>query len=797
MSLTRKLSHFLFMLAFVGSGGISFAEIVPVRSGEHDGFTRLALDLPRRLEWQLHSDEASSVLSFDGGKVEFDFEDTFRRITADRVSNLAAVPDRNALAIELNCSCEIKVFRLGDRMLVIDIHDPDVLDPPTGSNPDMQNASLRRESIQVLPRLARLRFPFELQETGTEHALAFSSGLGNVGSSDAGNKAEKPSADSVTLPNLPTLNATVEQAEYVTQSERRLIEQLGRAASQGLLTPQDRHLWANSRLESDQVGDPGANDASTPDVSSESGSAKRLGINLIAETSIDRDFLHMFQSQLGNETDEVCFSDDLLDVARWASGEPFGKQVGHLRAHLIGEFDRADTAIAKDLAKLYIHFGFGAEALYVIDIAKLDEDSERLLIQLGQILEYGRADNPDVFANQFACDSNSALWAILSQDPVSTMASPNSQAILRAFNALPVHLRTYIGPILNERLISIDQTATAAPVQRILERGVVSPDHRVQLAEANIQIANGQFQAATENLDAAIKANSEQSPQAVIQLIESKLASHLPIELATAELAGAYALEYRNHPIGAQLKHAQIRALSALGDFTVAFSELETFSETASEDVTEDLLSFAITELAEDADDIEFLKFALSELGSAENKLSVIAGNKAAERLIKLGFADEATILLRSDADGQDGRTRRLLRAQSALAQSKPELAESEILGLEGPEPDYLRARARAMSGDHSGASELFSTLGKFDLAQEQAWLGSEWDSLSRADDGLLPSIANIALGKPETQTSQKETPGGSLAQSHVLLEQSRASRVALDALLARMSVEGIPKEGE
>ena len=111
----------LFVLFFTLLAGISYAETVLVRGGEHEGFTRLVLDLPRKVKWTLETREAVH-LKLEGLEAEFDTSAALQKLNSSRVAELSQIKGRPELTIKLNCSCEVKSFYAGNKMLVIDIY---------------------------------------------------------------------------------------------------------------------------------------------------------------------------------------------------------------------------------------------------------------------------------------------------------------------------------------------------------------------------------------------------------------------------------------------------------------------------------------------------------------------------------------------------------------------------------------------------------------------------------------------------------------------------------------------------
>ena len=111
-------------LAVLVGASAAGAATVAVRSGAHEGFTRLTMDLPRRLGWALNGSGARRTLRLDGTDLDFDLSQAFTRIGRDRVRALSGGGEDATLVIDLGCDCDVDGFFAGESLLVIDIADP-------------------------------------------------------------------------------------------------------------------------------------------------------------------------------------------------------------------------------------------------------------------------------------------------------------------------------------------------------------------------------------------------------------------------------------------------------------------------------------------------------------------------------------------------------------------------------------------------------------------------------------------------------------------------------------------------
>ncbi|WP_322867073.1 hypothetical protein U5922_013350 [Aquicoccus sp. G2-2] len=759
------------MAVFAGLANLAalmaHAAPVPVRSGEHDGFTRLVLDLPAPSRWTLSETPDGSQITLKDIEATFDLSDTFRKITTQRIAGLAPVTGQNALAINLNCDCTVDAFLNPPRMLVIDIRDQ-----PTGADTAPPRLSDRPASPPP-PRPA-YHFPFAPQSGAA--------GTGQPPSDppDAPqNMATAPAPD-----GLSPASQTPHEKAHIYEAERRLTAELSRAVSQGLVTPKQTHLPTPEHTDPKDQGKAATGNA-TPDHAA-ARPAPHPDINLRAETSADRDFMRLNGASPHTNTGERCITEETLNVADWAENAPFGAQVGALRARLFGEFDRPDPAAATALAKLYIAFGFGAEALDILTVTKANPKSKAILSAMAEITEYGHGRHIAPFSGQYDCDSPAAFWALLADEHIPANAMLNEAAILRAINALPAHTRELLGPIASARLVALGKTELAAQVLRPVIRGTNTPNSRLDMAKAELHQAKGDLQDASATFAKVVDANTALSPKAVIGLIEARLEGGQAIDIGLADLAGAYAQEYRKSPLWEGLKRAQILALASAGSFEKAFHELALFIPQTSPEIARSVRSKAMGALARGAGDISFLKHALDTGAQGRSDLNAEAGIDVARRLIALGFPETAKSYLHAPAKGRTAHAQRILLARSALALGKPRRAEAALLGLIGADVDLLRARARSQAGDHAGAGRLYAALNQSDDATREAWLGQDWQTLGTSKDEVLRKSANLIA--PPAATTPADT--GVLATDRALLKESRAARDTLTQMINHFEIE-------
>lgn len=750
------------MFVWLTLAGPVAAQDIGIRSGEHEGYTRLVLDMPARAEWSLSENDRQPVLSFEQ-PWQFDTGDVFDRIDRNRlVAFQQTGPGR--LQLDLACDCDMNVFWHSDAMLVVDIADAvpgnDRTTPRVRPEAAPRNAVTRDQGDDahiaaetVWPRVRRsttltqnrLIPPVPGPQDGTDAALA---------------------------------NSETQQIAALARKREQVMEQLGRAASQGLLSP-NVHWPEKEERQTERDSAPGdaAEDAL---VTNEPPSNKQPALdNIRAHSSIDRDFLKHGHVITGEG--QACLPEALVRVTDWGDEAPFGAQIGPLNAQLYGEFDKPDEDVALRLARLYVYFGFGAEALRALRLVEAPTEGREITLAMAEILADGQAAPGSPLAGQLDCASSVALWAVMSAPTLPKNTRIDTDSVLRGFSALPAHLRRFIGPPLSQRFLSAGRSDTANRILRILDRGPEADSPEIGMAKAEAKLAQGAVVSAGETLDEVVEKGAEPSARALVRRIETLWQDGGEISFEMAQLAGAYASETRNTPIHKDLLWAHVAALAASGAFHQAFEEIDRIQDKGDE-VRDGLLNDVMGRLATQAEDLDFLQYALPSATGSVPAVSTAVANSTAARLLDLGFAKPAGAYLRGAVKAPHHRQRQIQRARMALQLSNPRQAEVELLGLDGPDINLLRAEIRNQLGDHGAAARLFESAGETEAARLQTWLAEDWERLAADSEADLSEVAAFMAIQPETSATDSAT--GQLRKGRDLLGQSEEVRGMLRTLL-------------
>jgi len=692
---------FLITLALIYLTLPSAAQTVSIRSGEHDSFSRLTLELPERIEWTIEQVDQRAYIRFKSSTLIVNADDVFDRIPRDRLSSILWDSEKRQIDLQLACDCRVNGFWFGKALLVLDISDAKATSP--------DSTALEKPAKKNL-----------LKTPKASHAASLLSPISSLESELQTNQLSQQSPATDTPEN-----------SILSDAQDRLLQQLSRAAAQGLISPNP------TQFQSMQEPDTGSVDrASDPQENLYFKEQKRLNINV--NSRIDLDFLGTLTEVMPDTGLSGCLSQQEIDVSSWGNDSPFGTQISSLRLRLTGEFDAVDEKVALDLARLYLFFGFGIEARQVLALLPKSR-SKLILLDLAEIADQGFVSVNTIFNDQMHCDSDVALWSALSYDDLPTDHPANTDAILRGFNGLPVHLRMQYGPILAIRLRAAGLDNAADRVHRILDRPNLPLTPAAELAKAQAELSDGDFEAGKKRLQEVVETNADVSVEALVLIIEERIKHGEGVSFDQAQLIGAYAFEKQNDPSAPMLLATYVRALAASGAFDQAFEQYAENQERLDQSDLSMLRSDMLRLLEGKGGDIEFLSqvfmFQDQDLKAADPAVV----NSIAERLLKLGFPERAKKILEEDSTiGKAlSRDRRILRAEAALAISQPRQAIVELLGLEGDDVEALRNDALMAAGENPAPSYAINDK-----------IAASTETSARTAPGLAPSQPVLAANR-------------------------------------------------
>ncbi|MDP3961955.1 MAG: hypothetical protein Q8Q26_18155 [Pseudorhodobacter sp.] len=726
------------------------AQAIMVQSGEHPGFSRLVLELGQPVPWTLGRTADGYELKLDGANASFDLSQVYRLIPHDRLAAIWVDPTSGNLQLGVGCACHAMPFEFRPDVLVVDLKDGP---PPPGSSFEtaLDGADLPRLAARAVPR-PRTR-PGGQPSSYDWRAAALAAAPA------AGSPAPARSL------SLPTPKADL------APLRNSLLQQMSEGAAQGVV---------DMTLPQPQGGDlPAAADPASGLVEQ-----IRVGEDLgFVAGPLPPDLAQMTADGGG------CLADEKLAIETWGEALPVAEQMAPSLAALTGEFDRPDPEAISRAVRFYLYLGFGAEARQLLRELELAPEDQTIWRAMAIILdEDPPTENP--FEGMLVCDSSAALWAVLAHPHLAIGDAPNTQAVLRTFSALPLHLRRHLGPPLAARFLERNDTETARALRDAVLRAPGDPGPQVRLMGAEIDRAMGDPGAADQTLQQLASEGGPVAARALIAEVEVQIDHGQPVDMPTVTALAALAFEHRGSEIEPALQRAHLLALAAAGDFASAFGQLA-----LAPDTEPDLWRI----LAEHGPDSAVLEYAVLEPETAPPTLPVETRRLLVDRLLTLGFPDPALRWLpKGLAPGpatpdQD----RLLAAKAQMQRRDAREALRLVAGLTGPEADRLRAEAHARLGDPVTAASLLAALGDLPGEQRAARQAQGWALI--ADHGQDPwqAAARLVLPAPAGSAASlavaPQSIPGPLARGRQTVAESAAARATLTALLAEVPVVVTP----
>ncbi|MCR8724358.1 hypothetical protein [Frigidibacter sp. ROC022] len=743
------------LVLFLAVAPMAGAEPVTVRSGDHQDFTRLVLGFDASAGWQLGRIDGGWEFRAARDDITFDLSQVFDRIPRNRIADIES-PAPGVLRIQVPCACHADGFELRRGRVVIDVKDG----PAPEGNPF--EARLDGPSGSDATEAAPVALPAGFAEALRAAALGqAATPLRNADSPVPFEAGPEPGAD---------FGRVGRNQEF----QRMVLDQLARAASQGLIVP--------ARLGSDRSPDTGAGAPGGPKVAEADPKVPSPGDHVRIETAVDRD-----NPSPDREADDltaagqVCPAPGRLDLSGWGYLRQGTAAIDAYRAGLTGEFDEVDPARAMALARYYAFLTFGAEARQMLGFVPRSDPDWDLVDAMAEILDHeGSAPVGRALDGYETCNSEAALWAVLAGSPLRPDQEVNENAVIRAFDGLPAHAKTLLGPRLIAAFTTAHRLEAAALLRNALDLGASERTMDAAVAGARLDAALGEPEKAEERLDSALAETDPDSPEALLALAEQKLGMGRTLAPEMIEALEAIAYEQRGTELAERLSYALARAALARGAHAEARDLILT--RLPPEDArARSLLRKVYQDAAESADADSFLRLVLPhgpELGGGgADRAARLA---VAERLLTLGFPDDTLALLGPGAAAGEDHATRLLAARALLAQGDAGLAVAALAALDGPEAAGVMAEAQEQLGNLDEARRLYQRAGRQADAERMAVLERDWSALLAAADPALRGLAERFV-RPVAPEAAGDEPYDAAAR---MIEASARARAALEALL-------------
>jgi hypothetical protein len=725
------MTRFLLALVLTLIPLASFAEAVKVTSGEHDSFTRLVVELPVASDWLFGRTANGYEFTVPGtGQPRYDLTRVWERIPRDRLSALWADPESGHLKMSLACACHAFPFELRPGVIVIDLRD--------GAAPKESAFEKTLDGSSPAPLMAAKTAPRPQPRTDPKT---------NGQSYDwlaVGEDPERSSAEAAPLSPTPPIS--------LGPARDALLQEMGRGFAAGVIDIADpgKGLSVADAVE----GIPPWSRISIGEMPGISAGAAR-----IAEGSMQ-------------PNGDACIPDETLDVAAWGTDQPGALQLAEARADMFGEFDVPDREAITQTVRRHVFLGFGAEALQYLSLLESGaaEGDLKIYASMAKIVD-GQEDPASPFRPMLGCDTAAALWAALLYTDFPTTAEINDKAILRAFEALPPHLRQAFGPGLAERFLGAGNTEAVRKIRASIARVKGTPEQQLSLIDARVDLTEGQAEAAKTTAEAALLETGDKAADPLMTLVEAGFQKMEPLSPEIAETLRAYLRDGEGTDKEAALRRGLVLALALSGRPEEASTELSSTPETAN-----DLWQV----IGQRAEDVDFLALAVTNDPPPRDELAESTALPIAQRLYALGFPDAALAWL-GQVEISSPPEIRFLAAQAEFARGDARRARDLLSGLDHEDASVLRALSLAKLGQTADAVEVLQAAGDSERALRLTAWQRDWDALSRTDGTPWADTARLATeAKPDKPTAE-----GMLAQGEALVVESGAARQAISDLLA------------
>ena len=754
------------VILFILAGGSVYAQQGPILTGAHPGFTRITMPLSGDIDWTMGRTSEGYGVKFETD-VDFDLSGVYRRIDRRRLSAIELTG--NMLSLSVGCNCRASAFRYRDSYLVVDIQDG-------APNLDSQFESVLQVPADVF--LSQADVASEPSRPG-RMLLPLAPGTVPVPVTTIGLQANRK------LYTRPSPAPTNENMTSLVGLERDVVDTFARAASQGLLELAPDYqdvvdIGANptSGVAGDTDLEPQIEEVEPPvstrvEVDSvsrehEIPTAEQGTPGLLAHTSLDTLQAALDVARGATGEGGLCWPASFTDLSPDNdTSKDFGTVMGALRAAVTDDRDRADADAVADLARGYISFGFGQEAIQSLEIDGVTDRVRFALRAMAEVVD-GLPQSSADLARQIGCPGSPALWGLLAAGQQDDAAKSDTDQIVRQFRLLPEALQISLGSRLAD-ILRLGGRADLAELVLAPAQRIEVPPLEVVIAETELALHRGNIVTATENLSDLAKVDPRMTPEALVQLVDLQLSQGIPIAPETLSLLETMQFQFRDQAVASDLMRVRVEALAKVGSFDTALTFLADAEAILPDADGLALRSVVIQEIVDKGEDMLFLDVAFRPLG---RDVMPDVQNRVAVRLLDLGFPDRALSVIDSTAIGSVMAERRYLKAMAAMETGDVDGAALQLSGVSTP-------RAMAILG-----LESVTGVEEKNAENDEAWRSGDWATLASSDDTLLQEAAALAQGSV-SPVPNEQTP---LANSRALIEDATRTRATIDTLMSRFA---------
>lgn len=763
-------------LALVQPAGAQ--ETTRLRAGEHSGYSRIAIDLQALDRWSVKTDGRRLLVRFPGRRIKFDTRQVFPQRRVSRVTSASGSvqDDGTTLTLSLSCDCEAEAYEFTDAMLVIDIRAREVESSRAAPTPPPRprRSAVKEGDAQPVGRDAA-------SDRGAENDL------NTVGASSVSAR-ERDAARRGAASSATDADRAPDVAADVAVAQRALLRQLGRAVDQGLVelrTPtreNDRETQTVAK-EPPMAPDPGlvaaveaeASPEPRADDSVDAAPSSMNQIQIRAATAFDGDEDRIDVAAAS----PVCPSDDWLRAADWGEDEDFYGQLSEIRATLVQEFDRPSTAAAMDLARLYIRFGFGAEALQVLNKTGAGGGEAAILIDAATVVDSGVASSGGALEGAARCPGATATWRLaagLQPSSLDLATATWRDAALRAFEELPLLLRRRLAPRAVETLTAMGHPDLAEAFRTRLDRAPGDHGRRWDLAVARLLYAQGEDVRADSLLSRAAASGDDVGAEALLEVAQRQMAQDRALSEDLIERLASASSSRDGTLLGRQLLVAELFGRAGQHQLKEVLGLIALEKETRAgrqEDLDSAMRAILKETFAHEVGQAAYAEAILAHLTSFGTGPTWDSTRIAvAHELTEVGLANVAQdvlapVIARGGADG------RIAAAAAQIALGRPTEALLLLQPLDDGRASRVEAEALAADGRYEAALARLGRIGREEA--DLAWRAGAWPAAAElGDDARRRDLARWMADGARIGPSPRE-PG--LDATRDALQQSQDLR--------------------
>jgi hypothetical protein len=551
-------------------------------------------------------------------------------------------------------------------------------------------------------------------------------------------------------------SAQADAADPRVQAARdQLLRQLTRAAEEGFLTLAEPDALPAPDTESAETEET----ESAPPVAAEDLPMRaRTGAELAAETRPRP------AEEAGTDRPAHCLPERHFAVNDWKTDAPVFLQMGAHRRALVGEFDSADSDAVLAYVRLLIAVGFGLEAQGALHAFADQLPPSRHLWDMARLVDGDTVDSDGELAMGLDCDGSHRVWAMAAAalDGRLDPAIIDLDALRDPISALPPRLRTRLVLPIATVALEAGRIVEAEHLAGLAARAEPPPpdgDGMLVVLLARIDAARGDWRRAEAALEPMLTQTSPASIEAMIRLVEMRVARRLSPPPGLAENMEAIAFTLGADPLARRLIRAAAKARAAGESLGLALSALQRLADrgqdsaSAAEAARDMLVDYA----PDPAEGAAYAEAVLAHEGLiGEDPDADRARISIARNFMAIGLQNLAERIL-TPALARGEAAARLVAAEAAVADYRPDRALQMLDGLQGDRAARLRASAYAARGDYAAAVDAAGSTGDAALEARYAWLAGNWEAAAAAGDADRRILAAWMAGNGEMPPELRE----------------------------------------